>query len=318
MTEKRLFEASSMKSRSSSSFEKRATTLDGSPLIDCFCNSQGLKLTGYRWVVNYPKAIVIAIHGIQTYCKFEYLRLPKDPTSHMCTVGDSPAYVNAPHFHEGQHLVKHMADAYGCCPVYKGSWVEAFNSNGITFCGLDLQGHGLSEGWRKMRCNVESFDDYARDVIQYVHLVVQSTLSALSDSTVYETPECVAKLPGIYLMGISMGGCICLRALELMSRNDDLFLRNIKGINTAIAKSDVPINSWGKEMHSSIFSGCICLAPMLSVEKVKRKPLNRLLLPFGAFLSKILPDIPVAAVEPNLLYPWIDDCKRMVCFKKFV
>ncbi|KAF8819883.1 phospholipase [Cardiosporidium cionae] len=293
----------------SSSFDQGATSLDGSPLLDCFTNSQGLKLKGYRWVVDSPTAIVIAIHGIQTHCKFEYLRLPREPTSQICKPEDFPVDANAP-FHVDQQLEKDLAATCSCSSVYRGSWVEAFNSKGITFCGLDLQGHGLSEGWRQTRCNVECFDDYARDVIQYVHLVVQSTLSIHSGSSIYENPECVAKLPGIYLMGISMGGCIVLRAVELMSKSDDFMIRNIKGINFGNARNATLIHTGDNDIRSSILSGCVCLAPMLSVEKVKRKPLNRLLLPFGAFLSKILPDIPVAAVVPNLLYPWIDTCKK--------
>ena len=41
-------------------------------------------------------------------------------------------------------------------------------------------------------------------------------------------------------------------------------------------------------------TGVIMVAPMLSVEQVKRKPANRVLLPISSFLALVLPALPVA------------------------
>ena len=41
-------------------------------------------------------------------------------------------------------------------------------------------------------------------------------------------------------------------------------------------------------------TGVIMIAPMLSVEQVKRKPANRVLLPISSFLALVLPALPVA------------------------
>lgn len=50
--------------------------------------------------------------------------------------------------------------------VYENSWIQAFNQAGYSVCGIDQQGLGFSEGARQLRCYVEAFDDYIRDVIQ--------------------------------------------------------------------------------------------------------------------------------------------------------
>lgn len=50
--------------------------------------------------------------------------------------------------------------------VYQGSWVQAFNKAGYSVCGIDQQGLGFSEGARSLRCYVEAFDDYIRDVVE--------------------------------------------------------------------------------------------------------------------------------------------------------
>ncbi|GFH06809.1 hydrolase_4 domain-containing protein, partial [Haematococcus lacustris] len=71
-----------------------------------------------------------------------------------------------------------------------------------------------------------------------------------------------------FVMGCSMGGCLALMAtLE----------------------------------KAGLFAGCILLAPMLSLEKLRQRGVNRVLAPVGALVSAMLPTLPVAATTRNTL-----------------
>lgn len=140
-------------------------------------------------------------------------------------------------------------------PVYRGSWVEALNAQGYTVVSLDLQSHGASEGLHGLRCYFSSFDHLVEDVAAlatYVvcwcrrHMcVVQGTLSFRLSITVVSHSELRSTAPyhttPFFLMGESMGG----------------------GLATVTALR-----------HASMFSGCVLLAPMLSLEKVSSKGIN--------------------------------------------
>ncbi|OEH78002.1 hypothetical protein cyc_06478 [Cyclospora cayetanensis] len=56
-------------------------------------------------------------------------------------------------------------------PTYIGSWVEGFNRLGFDVVGLDMQGHGASDGWGKGRCIVRSLDDLAEDLLLLLRLL---------------------------------------------------------------------------------------------------------------------------------------------------
>merc|ERR1712216_272823 len=49
--------------------------------------------------------------------------------------------------------------------------------------------------------------------------------------------------------------------------------------------------------------GVVMLAPMLNVDQVKRKPINRILLPISGVLAVLTPLLPVAAKAKNVMYP---------------
>lgn len=57
---------------------------------------------------------------------------------------------------------------------YKGSWIEAFVESGLAVFGMDLQGHGRSDGWRGKRSTAESFDDWRDDTLLFLDSVVRS------------------------------------------------------------------------------------------------------------------------------------------------
>ncbi|EUD64024.1 hypothetical protein C922_05599 [Plasmodium inui San Antonio 1] len=53
--------------------------------------------------------------------------------------------------------------------LYKDSWIEHLNRHGYSVYGIDLQGHGQSDGYGNLKANVKEYDDMVYDVIQYIH-----------------------------------------------------------------------------------------------------------------------------------------------------
>lgn len=81
----------------------------------------------------------------------------------------------------------------------------------------------------------------------------------------------------IYLSGISMGGCIAIRTYQQLLWN-----------------TGIPIK------------GLVLFCPAISTERLKKKSINRLLLPISGWLSSHLPKLRTAALERNRMFPYID------------
>lgn len=77
-----------------------------------FKNYQGLQLGTYFWPVDAPKGVVFLIHGHGIHTEHSFLK----------------------HTKPGEPV------------VYKGSWVERLNQDGLYVCGIDNQSCGRSEG----------------------------------------------------------------------------------------------------------------------------------------------------------------------------
>ncbi|EUD63476.1 hypothetical protein C922_05843, partial [Plasmodium inui San Antonio 1] len=82
--------------------------------------------------------------------------------------------------------------------LYKDSWIEHLNRHGYSVYGIDLQGHGRSDGYGNLKANVKEYDDMVYDVIQCVHEIhdKQSSyadkcedLSSSNDETCEEVPS---------------------------------------------------------------------------------------------------------------------------------
>uniref|UniRef100_A0A0G4FYK9 Serine aminopeptidase S33 domain-containing protein n=1 Tax=Chromera velia CCMP2878 TaxID=1169474 RepID=A0A0G4FYK9_9ALVE len=141
---------------------------------------------------------------------------------------------------------------------YEGGWAQKIPQENISFFGIDHQSHGVSEGWKGYRCAFESFDDLVDDA--------QQLLSIVAEKRKNENPSAP-----IFVMGLSMGGCVA----------------------ALLAERDLPD-----------LSGTILLAPMLALEEVKKKPVNKILLPISSMISALTPNLAVAAgKEPNLQFP---------------
>lgn len=55
--------------------------------------------------------------------------------------------------------------------------------------------------------------------------------------------------------------------------------------------------------HPKAARGLVTLAPMLSLDRMSQRPLNRVLLPFGAFLSQFIPQVPLVKTHRNEKFP---------------
>ncbi|EUD64334.1 hypothetical protein C922_05273 [Plasmodium inui San Antonio 1] len=244
------------------------TRLDEKPRLDSFFNKDGLLLRSYGWLAKNAIGIIILIHGLGSHARLTYLR-------HNVEIVDN-----------NKAILKDGNNFY----VYKDSWIEHFNKKGYSVFALDLQGHGLSDGWDNLKGNVKKFDDFAFDILQYITRIQESL--AYGDNKDHATSSDninrrinKRRLPA-YIMGISMGGNIALRTLQLLgkSRSDANKRLNIKG--------------------------CICLSGMISVRLLTSpgSPMYKLfLLPLSSIISDFFQNSRLISVLPSRRYPYIND-----------
>mmetsp|Transcript_5893 Transcript_5893/g.15155 ORF Transcript_5893/g.15155 Transcript_5893/m.15155 type:complete len:308 (-) Transcript_5893:900-1823(-) len=79
-----------------------------------------------------------------------------------------------------------------------------------------------------------------------------------------------------FLGGISMGGCLATEVLH-------------------------------KTWHEGIFRGGVLLAPMLSLERVSRELVNRILRPISSLMNIIAPTLAIVKVTENTMYPQLQE-----------
>ncbi|KAJ8602983.1 hypothetical protein CTAYLR_001492 [Chrysophaeum taylorii] len=142
---------------------------------------------------------------------------------------------------------------------YERSLIAALNQIGFDCVGADMQSHGLSESVATEYGYFERFEDLVDDA----ELVCRDA----------------AKLSGngaLFFLGISFGGLV---ATSLACRLED-WRKN--------APRPPPIAC----------AGLVLLAPALSFEKIKDRPVNALVLPLLAALSEYYPTIPIGD-RPN-------------------
>ncbi|SOV19889.1 lysophospholipase, putative [Plasmodium gaboni] len=176
-------------------------------VVSSFCNKDGLNIKSYSWVVKKALGIIILVHGLGSHIKFGFLKQNANIISN-------------------DHAVLIDGDNYY---IYEGSWIEKLNKNGYSVYGLDLQGHGESDGYQNLKLHINHYDDYIHDVIEYIERVYQSNISK-NEKKMYITDNGNIEKNPIYLVGYSMGANIILRALQLLNKsNDNLITKlNIK------------------------------------------------------------------------------------------
>ncbi|SOV19976.1 lysophospholipase,putative [Plasmodium sp. gorilla clade G2] len=245
--------------------------VDGAPQIDSFYNKEGLLIRTYSWIVKNAIGILILIHGLNSHMRLQYLRQ------------------NAEIVSNDKAILKDENNYY----VYKDSWIENLNNNGYSVYGLDLQGHGESEGWENLKTNIKEFDDLVYDVIQYLNKIqdivclesgeycrIREEENMMMESYVNREK----KIP-IYIMGISMGGNIVLRLLELLGKSKDL----------------------NNNLH---INGCITLSSMISIDKLVSTnsfKYKHIYLPLTKFLSTHFPKRRLIKRFKFSKHPYVND-----------
>ncbi|SCQ12747.1 lysophospholipase,putative [Plasmodium gaboni] len=203
---------------------KLCNYIDGGPKHDSFYNKDGLLLRNYSWIVKNAIGIIILVHGLYSHARLGFLKHNINIiNNHEAVLNDSDNYY-----------------------IYKDSWIEEFNKNGYSVYGLDMQGHGESDGYNDLKHHVNNFDDYVYDLLQYI-MLINSSLSIEEEQNNIDKEDdeqnINIRIPPIYLIGFSMGGNIVLRALEILGKSKEL-------------------------QHVLNIKGCISLSPMISVNRL--------------------------------------------------
>ncbi|GAB65089.1 PST-A protein [Plasmodium cynomolgi strain B] len=247
---------------------KPYTKLDGKPRLDAFFNKDGLLLRSYGWLVRNAIGIIILIHGLGSHARLSFLRHNIEIVS------------------KDKAILKDGNNFY----VYKDSWIEHFNKSGYSVYALDLQGHGLSDGWDNLKANVKKFDDFAFDVLQYIAKIQDSLVygdnqdDATSSDNVDQKIN-KKRLP-TYIVGMSMGGNIALRTLQLLGKS----------------QSDA-----NKRLN---IKGCVSISGMISVELLTSPGSHTyqlFFLPLSNIISDFFQNSRLISVLPFQRYPYIND-----------
>ncbi|KAI4841235.1 prodrug activation and resistance esterase [Plasmodium brasilianum] len=238
--------------------------LDGKPKVDSFNNKDGLSIKTYSWQVKDPQGIMFLVHGLNTHVRLEYLR-------HNVEIEGN-----------NERAVLKDADNYY---IYKGSWIEHLNKQGYSVYGLDLQGHGQSDGWKNLKTNVKKFDDIVYDVLQYINRVHDTLCLSHKRGTNGSIHDNITntKIPPFYIMGLSMGGNIVLRILEILGKSKD---------------SNNKLN----------IRGCISLAGMISIDELATKASYKYFyIPFSKFFATFFPSLRISPTLHFKKFPYIND-----------
>ncbi|ETW46375.1 lysophospholipase [Plasmodium falciparum IGH-CR14] len=164
-----------------------------------FYNKDGLLIKSYSWEVREPLGIIILVHGLASHIRFGFLK-------------QNAKIVN------NDHAVLIDGDNYY---IYEGSWIEKLNKNGYSVYGLDLQGHGESDGYQNLKLHIKDYDDYIYDLIDFIKSVYESIISKKEKKQMYIRDNDIIETVPIYLVGYSMGANIILRALQLLNKSND-------------------------------------------------------------------------------------------------
>ncbi|GAB64435.1 PST-A protein [Plasmodium cynomolgi strain B] len=232
-----------------------------------FISRDGLELKTYEWVVNKPVGIIILVHALNSHVRFEYLK-----HNVIIESKEKAILVDAKNYY-----------------IYKGSWIEQFNKRGYSVYGLDMRGHGQSGCVQNVKTHVNDFQELVYDVLEYANIVYDSLCSGSASSSKEQLPSGMNNIkkndiPPFYFMGLSMGGNIVLRVLELREKKGD---ESIKRLN---------------------IKGVISLAGMISLDDLKKKPEYKYFyLPIAKLASTLLPTMRLSPVLKFEMFPYIND-----------
>lgn len=261
---------------------KMANKLGGGQiLMSCFRNRQGLLIRTYAAKVDNSKADVILIHGVRSHFRGDFsaynfdwhykhvgesvtnkaLEVDAMESNHVfanCTSNTNETFDN--HFLHGRNILD-ITPRF----QYEGSFVECLNNMGFSIYGLDLQSHGLSESISQNRCFAKDFDDFAYDVLQFIDIVKRNQFENKEEKWNPNLFKSSGKHDGrkYYLAGLSMGGNLVVRAVQLFNKH---------------CKSE-----------PKLVDGLLCLAGMLNIDYHFSGCLKQLCFPLVRFLAKMRP-----------------------------
>lgn len=205
-------------------------------------NERGVRLACYFWPAEHPKAVVHIIHGHGSYLCFDF--------------------ITHPYSHPGQPS-----------PSYDGSWVQAMNQQGLSVCGIDLQGCGRSDG---LRCYIDKFEHYVEDIILFIKTLlnneVEKTYAGVDDEDEYILrgfPRSSTR----FLCGISLGGGLALHAMQ--------------------------------KTGLTLWQGAVLMAPMISLDGLSSKGINRMLRYIAWVLNYVHPRLPAVKGDRNVYFPLV-------------
>ncbi|EKX73757.1 conserved hypothetical protein [Theileria equi strain WA] len=253
----------------------------GQILMSCFRNKQGLLIRTYAARIKNPKASIILVHGVRSHFRADYSAYNLD--WHCKHIGDSVtskalevstmefnhvfanSRLNSNETFDNQFL--HGKNVLDTTPrfQYEGSFIECLNNMGFSIYALDLQSHGLSEGFSGKRCLVNKFDDFAHDVIQFIDIVKRNQFENKEEKWNPDlfTHDTVNDGNKYYLGGLSMGGNIVIRTIQLF-------------------------NKYSKS-KTRLVDGLLCLSGMLNIDYHFSGYLKQASFPLIRFLAKIRP-----------------------------
>ncbi|KAF7456055.1 putative lysophospholipase [Cryptosporidium felis] len=285
------------------------------------------------------KGTTILIHGYSSHTLAEYMNVVKNEKLNFNNRQKKETKGKRMHeafFSSELKKGENPFDSSQFVTSYRGSYIEYFNNKGYDVISLDLEGHGFSQG---LKCNTEDLENNCYNIIQMLRIQMmkntnqkevenyqvstytwnscerdsetgvttvnkensnwQSYLKTTTQKEIgnYSTKKC-AHCSGmdcrfrdtfgdkILVCGISMGGAIAFRFGELIGETCE---REQGGFSD-------------KFFVKCLRSRMVCivlLSPMLSLESVKKKPLNRLLLPLLPITSYLFPNLQVGSKAHN-------------------
>ncbi|KAK2195763.1 bifunctional Alpha-Beta hydrolase fold/Serine aminopeptidase [Babesia duncani] len=223
-----------------------------------FKNKQGLLIRTYAAEVDKPKGSAILVHGNKSHFRADFTNYNVDFYKDKYGLESVDPNIVIREMHAIYPNVDHKIDfnndyefhyskldgknALDITPRFtlNGSIVEYLNGLGYSAYGLDLQSQGMSQGHNGHRNYFKKFDDHVVDVIQFIDIIRRNKFHNVNEEW---DPNVLGKnysLNKCFLMGLSMGGNVVLRAAQIFKTLSDF--------------------------KSNIVDGIVCFAPMLDID----------------------------------------------------
>ncbi|CAA9986163.1 lysophospholipase, putative [Plasmodium knowlesi strain H] len=277
-----------------------------------FKSRDGLELMTYEWVVDKPIGIIILVHALNSHVRFEYLKhnviIESKEKAILKDADNYYIYKDSwiEHFNKNGYSVYGLDmrghGQSGCVKNVKthiNNFQDIINDV-VQYANIvydSLCGQGEKKKERKKKTEGGGGVDKSIDV--------ESSLTSTSDndqtlqgthitpgnspSSTEQTPNGANNIrkndiPPFYFMGLSMGGNIVLRILELRDKKGD---ESIKRLN---------------------IKGVISLAGMISLDDLKKKPEYKYFyIPIAKIASALLPTMRLSPSLKFEMFPYIND-----------